>query len=183
VIEGRVKEPCEIDYDELIRMPSRTVTMTLECAGNSRIFLSPKVGGLQWELGAVSNAEWTGVPLAAVLKRAGVKVERRRLCSKSRQRRNRKGAGVAGENSLCAQLALGESVDAGGDSRSHNEWRAIAAFAWVSIAGCSPWLVWDGLSQVVDAHHCHRYPFRGYFQTADYTFWSSAMSCPCNYFP
>jgi len=34
---------------------------------------TPKVGGLQWELGAVGNAEWTGVPLAAVLKRAGVK--------------------------------------------------------------------------------------------------------------
>lgn len=72
-IEGRVKHPCELSYDELLRVPSRTVMMTLECAGNSRIFLSPKVSGLQWELGAVGNAEWTGVPLAAVLKRAGVK--------------------------------------------------------------------------------------------------------------
>ena len=72
-IEGRVEKQCEISYEELLSMPSRTVTMTLECAGNSRIFLSPKVGGLQWELGAVSNAEWTGVPLAAVLKRAGIR--------------------------------------------------------------------------------------------------------------
>src|SRR5205814_4074868 len=72
-IEGLVKHPCELTWEELQNMPSRTVMMTLECAGNSRIFLSPKVSGLQWELGAVGNAEWTGVPLAVVLKRAGVK--------------------------------------------------------------------------------------------------------------
>jgi DMSO/TMAO reductase YedYZ molybdopterin-dependent catalytic subunit len=31
------------------------------------------VNGEQWNLGAVSTAEWTGVPLAEVLDRAGVK--------------------------------------------------------------------------------------------------------------
>ena len=72
-VDGLVKHPFEITYDDLLQMSSRTVMMTMECAGNSRIFLSPKVGGVQWELGAVSNAEWTGVPLADVLKRAGVK--------------------------------------------------------------------------------------------------------------
>jgi DMSO/TMAO reductase YedYZ molybdopterin-dependent catalytic subunit len=30
------------------------------------------VQGAQWELGAVSNAEWTGVPLRALLERAGL---------------------------------------------------------------------------------------------------------------
>lgn len=39
-IEGRVEKQCEISYEELLSMPSRTVTMTLECAGNSRIFLA-----------------------------------------------------------------------------------------------------------------------------------------------
>src|SRR5437016_6308333 len=72
-IEGLVDRPCELSYEELIRMPRRSVVATIECAGNGRIFLSPKVDGLQWELGAVGNSEWTGVPLAAVLKRAGVK--------------------------------------------------------------------------------------------------------------
>jgi len=55
-IEGLVDRPCQIDYNELLRLPSRSVTTTLECAGNSRIFLTPKVGGLQWGLGAVGNA-------------------------------------------------------------------------------------------------------------------------------
>jgi DMSO/TMAO reductase YedYZ molybdopterin-dependent catalytic subunit len=49
------------------------MTLTLECAGNGRAFLSPKAKGVQWELGAVSTAEWTGVPLAALLEKAGVK--------------------------------------------------------------------------------------------------------------
>ena len=51
-------------------MPSETRVATLECAGNSRVFLVPQVQGAQWELGAVSNAEWTGVPLRALLERA-----------------------------------------------------------------------------------------------------------------
>ena len=72
-VEGHVAHSPEITYDELSKMPSTQVTMMLECAGNSRIFLSPKVSGLQWELGAVRNAEWVGVSLAEVLRRAGVK--------------------------------------------------------------------------------------------------------------
>src|SRR5438105_2399950 len=53
-------------------MPSETRVATLECAGNSRVFLVPQVQGAQWELGAVSNAEWTGVPLRVLLERAGL---------------------------------------------------------------------------------------------------------------
>ena len=69
-IEGEVEAPFELSYDELRAMESRTITATLECAGNNRIFLEPKVKGVQWGLGAVGNAKWTGVPLAAVLERA-----------------------------------------------------------------------------------------------------------------
>jgi DMSO/TMAO reductase YedYZ molybdopterin-dependent catalytic subunit len=53
-------------------MPSRTCVATLECAGNSRVFLVPPVPGAQWELGAVGNAEWTGVSLSMLLERAGL---------------------------------------------------------------------------------------------------------------
>ncbi len=72
-IEGAVDRPFTLTIDELRKMTQRKVTATLECAGNSRSFLVPKTGGVQWELGAVSNAEWTGVPLSAILERAGVK--------------------------------------------------------------------------------------------------------------
>ena len=42
------------------------------CCGNGPVFLSPPVPGAQWQLGAVGNAEWTGVPLAVVQERAGL---------------------------------------------------------------------------------------------------------------
>ena len=47
--------------------------MTLECAGNGRAFFDPAVAGIQWEKGAVGTARWTGVRLADMLKRAGMK--------------------------------------------------------------------------------------------------------------
>ncbi len=71
-VGGLVKSSLEFNMKELQEMPSRTVTATLECAGNGRVFLSPSVKGAQWGLGAVGNAEWTGVPLQSVLDRAGV---------------------------------------------------------------------------------------------------------------
>jgi DMSO/TMAO reductase YedYZ molybdopterin-dependent catalytic subunit len=69
-VEGEVEAPLSLGYEELLSMESRTIAATLECAGNNRIFLEPKVAGVQWELGAVGNATWTGVPLSAVLTRA-----------------------------------------------------------------------------------------------------------------
>ena len=53
-------------------MPSDPIAATLECAGNSRVFLTPQENGAQWELGAVGTAEWTGVRLSALLQRAGL---------------------------------------------------------------------------------------------------------------
>jgi DMSO/TMAO reductase YedYZ molybdopterin-dependent catalytic subunit len=71
-VEGAVKKELELSYDQIRKLPSRTVTATLECAGNNRAYLTPKAKGVQWELGAISNAEWTGVPLGAVLEEAGL---------------------------------------------------------------------------------------------------------------
>jgi DMSO/TMAO reductase YedYZ molybdopterin-dependent catalytic subunit len=71
-IEGAVTNALQFTYDEFLQLPSETKTVTLECAGNGRVFLVPKVDGAQWQLGAVSTAEWTGVPLNSLLERAGV---------------------------------------------------------------------------------------------------------------
>ena len=72
-IEGAVDRPVELSLDDLTRMPSRTQRSMLECAGNGRVFLVPKQPGAQWQIGAAGNADWTGVPLADVLQRVGVK--------------------------------------------------------------------------------------------------------------
>jgi DMSO/TMAO reductase YedYZ molybdopterin-dependent catalytic subunit len=69
-IDGALGRPMSITPDEIRALPKRTVAVTLECAGNGRRFLEPKVPGEQWGLGAVGTAEWTGTPLRAVLERA-----------------------------------------------------------------------------------------------------------------
>ena len=63
------------------RSPQHAVAdqvVTLECAGNGRTLFEPAIAGEKWNLGAVSTAEWTGVPLVEVLDRAGVQRERAR---------------------------------------------------------------------------------------------------------
>jgi DMSO/TMAO reductase YedYZ molybdopterin-dependent catalytic subunit len=71
-VEGAVDRPFSIGLDELTRLQALTRVALLECAGNGRVFLSSPHPGLRWELGGVGNAAWTGVPLAALLERAGV---------------------------------------------------------------------------------------------------------------
>src|SRR3981081_2620410 len=71
-IAGAVRSELRLSYADIRAMPSRTSCATLECAGNSRVFLGPPVSGAQWELGAVGNAEWTGVPLSVLLESAGL---------------------------------------------------------------------------------------------------------------
>jgi DMSO/TMAO reductase YedYZ molybdopterin-dependent catalytic subunit len=72
-VEGAVAQELEMTFGELRKLPARTETTTLECAGNGRALLTPKVKGVPWQLGAVGNAKWTGVPLGAVLERAGLR--------------------------------------------------------------------------------------------------------------
>jgi DMSO/TMAO reductase YedYZ molybdopterin-dependent catalytic subunit len=69
-VEGEVEKPFAINYEQLITLESLTAPVTLECAGNNRNFLEPEVKGVQWRLGAVGTAEWTGVALSTLLDRA-----------------------------------------------------------------------------------------------------------------
>jgi DMSO/TMAO reductase YedYZ molybdopterin-dependent catalytic subunit len=78
-VEGEVKKPFAINYEQLLELAPVTIPMTLECAGNNRNFLEPKVKGVQWGLGAVGTAEWTGVPLSVLLDRAVVRSNAREV--------------------------------------------------------------------------------------------------------
>ena len=81
-IDGAVRNPFSLSYQELRDMPSETRVATLECAGNGRVFLVPQVAGAQWELGAVGNAEWTGVPWELCWSAPAWKRTLARSCSK-----------------------------------------------------------------------------------------------------
>src|SRR5262249_23645352 len=41
-VEGAVKKPLDLTHAEILKLPARTLPVTLECAGNGRAFLEPK---------------------------------------------------------------------------------------------------------------------------------------------
>jgi DMSO/TMAO reductase YedYZ molybdopterin-dependent catalytic subunit len=78
-VGGLVERPLNLSLRDLHKMPSHTVVATLECAGNGRTRFQPPIEGEKWDLGAVSTSEWTGVPLAEILDRAGVRTGTREV--------------------------------------------------------------------------------------------------------
>jgi sulfite oxidase len=79
-IDGAVRRTATFTLDEIRSLGLVTHPITTECAGNGRgRFRLPRTGGVQWQYGAVSTAEWTGVPLAALLDRAGLAADARHL--------------------------------------------------------------------------------------------------------
>jgi DMSO/TMAO reductase YedYZ molybdopterin-dependent catalytic subunit len=79
-IDGAVRTPLTLTLDDIRKLGATTQPVTIECAGNGRgRFVLPNTSGVQWQLGAVSTAEWTGVRLAALLERAGLTGDARHL--------------------------------------------------------------------------------------------------------
>lgn len=72
-ILGEVVQPLTVDYEFIRSLPSRTVPVVLECAGNKRSFFEPKTFGEQWGRGAVGQGIWKGTSLSLLLHLAGIK--------------------------------------------------------------------------------------------------------------
>lgn len=73
-IGGHVTAPLSLSLAELRRdFPVQEVVAVNQCSGNGRGFFVPRVGGGQLGNGAMGNARWTGVPLRALLDKAGVR--------------------------------------------------------------------------------------------------------------
>jgi sulfane dehydrogenase subunit SoxC len=72
LISGLVDRPVLLTMEELKRLPSTSRILFLECSGNSRPGrpLTPK--SVQGTHGLTACSEWTGVPLALLLRDAGV---------------------------------------------------------------------------------------------------------------
>ncbi|ADH90542.1 oxidoreductase molybdopterin binding protein [Ancylobacter novellus DSM 506] len=72
-IKGKVGTPLSLSLQDLKNdFPASEVVAVNQCSGNSRGFVEPRVGGGQLANGAMGNARWRGVPLKAVLEKAGV---------------------------------------------------------------------------------------------------------------
>ena len=178
-IDGAVKHPLNVSYAELRSMPCETRIATLECAGNSRVFLVPQVQGAQWELGAVSTAEWTGVPLRALLERAGLAEDACEIVLEGADRGTPKEepippGTISYARSLPCEKALKPEVliayqmngrDLPGDHGFPLRAVVPGHYGMASVK-------WLTRVQAV------REPFRGYWQTTDYAYWHSMDGKP-----
>lgn len=72
-IRGSVKDELTLSVDDLRKFDSVEIVAVNQCSGNSRGFFEPRIQGGQSGNGMMGNARWKGVPLKAVLEKAGVK--------------------------------------------------------------------------------------------------------------
>jgi DMSO/TMAO reductase YedYZ molybdopterin-dependent catalytic subunit len=79
-VKGAVDTPLSLSLAELktLAQPVEVVAVN-QCSGNSRGFSMPRVFGAQLGNGSMGNARWIGVPLKAVLEKAGVKTDARQV--------------------------------------------------------------------------------------------------------
>ena len=177
-VEGEVDAPFELTYDELLVMESRTIAATLECAGNNRIFLEPKVKGVQWALGAVGNASWKGVPLSALLERARVKANAIEvILDGADEGEVDKTPTPAGKISFCRSLPLSKAradvllaSEMNGEKLSATHGFPLRAIVpgWYAMASVK----WLRRIIVTDK------PFNGFYQSLDYTYWDRSGALP-----
>jgi sulfite oxidase len=71
-VDGMVDRSLIVTLTELKQFEEVSVTAVVQCSGNGRAFHRPKAPGVQWERGAVGNAQWAGVRLRDVLAKAGI---------------------------------------------------------------------------------------------------------------
>jgi len=168
-----------LSYEELRSMRSETRVATLECAGNSRVFLVPQVQGAQWELGAVGNAEWTGVPLRALLERADLAEDACEIVLEGADRGTPKEEPIPPhpisyawslprDKAIQPEVMIAYEMNGRDLSRDHGfPVRAIVPGHY----GMSS-VKWLTRIQAV------REPFHGYWQTSDYAYWASMDGKP-----
>ena len=66
-VGGLVSNPLSLSLDDIKRRPTRTMAVTMECAGNGRSLLNPRVISQPWATEGIGTAEWTGTPLKGIL--------------------------------------------------------------------------------------------------------------------
>jgi len=109
-VAGRVKNPGVLALDAIKCLPSRTLRVTLECAGNGRVNMSPRYQSAPWAYEAVGTAEWTGTPLRHVLDRAGLLGDAVEIAFIGSDRGFDRGHEHAYGRSLRRDVALGNDV-------------------------------------------------------------------------
>ncbi len=167
-VSGLVEHSFNLTWRDIVNMRSESKPVTLECAGNGRSKLVPAVSGEQWNFGAVSTAEWTGVPLQEVLDRAGVKSTGQHIIFRGADRGQVEGGAeiIRFERSLSVSQAreseplLAYAMNGEALPLQHGFPVRLIVPGWYAVASVK----WLTEIEVVDR------PFQGYYQTEKYQF-------------
>src|SRR5712692_8885158 len=178
-IDGAVRIPLSLSYQQLREMPSETRVATLECAGNSRVFLIPQVAGAQWELGAVGNAEWTGVPLGALLERAGLEEDACEIVLEGADRGTPKEPPVPpGPISYARSLPRDKAIQREVLIAYQMNGRDLPLDHGYPVRAIVPGHYGMASVKWLIRIHAVREPFQGYWQTSDYAYWDYRDGTP-----
>ncbi|MBA4541508.1 MULTISPECIES: sulfite oxidase [Thermoactinomyces] len=163
-LNGLVDHPLTLDYEDLLSWPSKTLVVPLECAGNRRTSYSPRVYGVQWQKGAISQGRWKGVPLASLLKRAGLKTTATEIVFSAI---DQSPDGTSYARSLPVEKALHSDTIIAYELNGkplpfkHGYPFRLIVPGWYAMASVK-WL-----SKITAIDH----PFQGFFQTEDYVYY------------
>ncbi len=165
-VKGSVARPFALELDELCSYETSELAVTLECAGNSRSFLTPAAAGLQFEHGATGTAAWTGVPLRILLDRAGVGENAREVLFRGADSGLEGGEHMRFERSLPLQRAMAADTIVAHRMNREPLTRGHGAPARLIVAG------WYGMASVkwLTEIEVIDYQFAGHFQSDAYTF-------------
>jgi len=178
-VDGAVRSSFSLTYEELRAMPSETRVATLECAGNSRVFLVPQVEGAQWELGAVGNAQWTGVPLPALLRRAGLEDDACEIVLEGADRGKPKEAPLPpGPISYARSLPRDKAMQPEVLISYRMNGRDLPLDHGYPVRAVVPGHYGMASVKWLTRIHAVREPFRGYWQTSDYGYWADLDGNP-----
>jgi DMSO/TMAO reductase YedYZ molybdopterin-dependent catalytic subunit/rhodanese-related sulfurtransferase/glyoxylase-like metal-dependent hydrolase (beta-lactamase superfamily II) len=167
-VTGLVEHPLRLSLRDLRNMRSQTLVATLECAGNGRSAFDPPADGEQWRLGAVSTAEWAGVPLTEILGRAGIRPEAHEVIFRGADRgrageaadpvrfeRSLSAADARHSESLLAYAMNGEPLPL-----EHGYPLRLIVPGWYAVASVK----WLTEIEAIGS------PFEGFFQTERYVY-------------
>ncbi len=180
-VSGAVERPVSLSLGELRSMRSTTFAAAMECAGNGRVFYEPAREGLQWQSGAVGNADWTGVLLRDVIERAGLRGDALEVvlvgADKGVVDGGKKTASpgpIAFARSLPLAKAMSDGVllayQMNGETLTPDHGYPLRAVigGWFGMA----WVKW------LTAVHVVERPFMGYWQARDYFRWDRSLGEP-----
>ncbi len=167
-VRGHVEEDVRVLLADLRADPSRvkTITVTMECAGNGRTRMTPLPPGTPWDDGAVSTARWTGIPLRDVLGKAAPRDGAREVLFRGKDAGVEHGTHMNFERSIPWSTALHEDTILAWEMNGeplppeHGFPVRVIVPGWYGVASVK-WLT---------AIEVRSTPFEGWFQKDRYTY-------------